>query len=309
MKIATTTGDFCDYEKEYDISAILPLMKESGFKHVDVNLSGAFKPDSPLCGDGWKSWAYDIKNTGERLGMDFVQAHSSDTVYDRGEKRGYLTSMIERELEVCEILGVPGVVVHGICKKDGGREEFMEKNTELYRELLKTAEKTGVAIYTENTCHKNAPSYHLFEGEDMNELVERVDHPLFGAVWDIGHAHVEGVDQYKAIMTMGRNLRALHVHDNFGVADVHIQPYAGNLCYDAILNGLVDSGYKGCFTLEAFSMPSPQTFCFCNRKSFEKDGRVYNRLGMPPVSIKIRSERLMHDVAQFMLEAYDCYEE
>ena len=61
--------------------------------------------------------------------------------------------------------------------------------------------------------------------------------------------------------------------------------------------------------MEAFSMPSPQTFCFCNRKSFEKDGRVYNRLGMPPVSIKIRSERLMHDVAQFMLEAYDCYEE
>lgn len=312
MKIATTTGDFLWYAEQWDVCSILTMMAESGVKHVDLNLGGAMVPGkSPLCSDKWEQWADDIGNTAVRLGLDFVQAHSSDTVYERGEKRDYLTSMIIREFEVCQKLDIPGMVVHGILNPSGDRGEFMVKNAEFYHELLPIVEKTGVQMFTENGCHQNTPLAKLFYGEDINELCGRVNHPLFGVCWDVGHSHLQGVDQYKEIVTMGSNLRAVHIHDNYNYAvkDLHIQPFGGNCCYDAIINGLLDIGFKGAFTLEAFSMPVASNFCFCNRKPFVLDGVVYDKVLMPPLDIKIRSERLMMDTARFMLEAYNCYED
>ena len=76
------------------------------------------------------------------------------------------------------MLGIPGMVVHGICRPNGTREEFMEANAKFYGELLPKAEATGVKIYTENTCRQNCPTYFLFEGADFNELRARLDnHP------------------------------------------------------------------------------------------------------------------------------------
>ncbi len=305
MKIAATTGDFLGYTKPVDISGALTLLADAGFRYADINLSDLVFHGSPLCGDSWESWAEDIGNTAARLGIGLVQAHASDSVYDRGAHREYRTSMIERELWICGKLGIPAMVVHGICTAPLTREDFMTGNTEFYKGLLQTAEKTGVTVCTENTCRQNAQTYYLYTAEDLNELCAMVDHPLFGVCWDVGHGHCHGVDPYATVMTLGKNLKAVHVHDNYATADLHIQPYAGNFCYDALLQGLKDSGYAGYFTLEAFCTPVAANFCFCNRKAFVRDGVTYDKVQMPPVSFKIRSERLMLDMAQWMLDAYE----
>lgn len=305
MKIATTTGDFLGYTKPGDISGALTLLADSGFRYADINLSDLVFEGSPLCGDVWEAWADDIGNTAARLGIVLVQAHASDTVYDRGAHREYRTAMIERELWICGKLGVPAMVVHGICTAPLTREDFMTGNTEFYKGLLQTAEKTGVTVCTENTCRQNAQTYYLYTAEDLNELCAMVNHPLFGVCWDVGHGHCHGVDPYTTVMNLGKNLKAVHVHDNYAAADLHIQPYAGNFCYDALLQGLKDSGYAGYFTLEAFCTPVAANFCFCNRKAFVKDGVTYDKVQMPPVSFKIRSERLMLDTVQWMLDVYE----
>jgi len=305
MKIAATTGDFLGYTKPGDISGALTLLADAGFRYADINLSDLVFHGSPLCGDSWEAWADDIGNTAARLGIGLVQAHASDSVYDRGAHREYRTSMIERELWICGKLGIPAMVVHGICTAPLTREDFMTGNTEFYKGLLQTAEKTGVTVCTENTCRQNAQTYYLYTAEDLNELCAMVDHPLFGVCWDVGHGHCHGVDPYATVMTLGKNLKAVHVHDNYATADLHIQPYAGNFCYDALLQGLKDSRYAGYFTLEAFCTPVAANFCFCNRKAFVKDGVTYNKVQMPPVSFKIRSERLMLDTVQWMLDAYE----
>jgi len=304
MRIATSTGDFRWYIDPADIPSILTVLAEAGFRYADLNLDGAFYEGSPLCGDAWEKWADDIGNTAARLGIGLVQAHSSDTVYEYGECREYLTSMIEREIKICGKLGVEQMIVHAVYTHDGEREPFMEKNTELYKSLMVTAEKGNVGICTENTCLGNCPHYFLFTAEDLNELCARVDHPLFGACWDVGHGHWQHVDPYKTVMALGKNLKALHVHDNFGDYDRHIQPYAGNFCFDALLLGLKDSGYSGCFTLEAFCSPVASNFCNCGRKPYVKDGVTYDKVLMPPLSIKIRGERLMLDTGEWMLESY-----
>ena len=305
MKIATTTGDFLDYVAKDDIQGAVRLLVKCGFRHIDVNLGGAVFKESRLCSDGWEKWAAEIKETGTELGVDFVQAHASDSAYAPGEKRDYCMDLLRRELRICKMLDIPGMVVHGICRPQGDREDFMRANTEMYAELLKTAEETGVRIYTENTCTANCPTYFLYEGADFNELRERLgNHPLFGCCWDVGHANVQSVDQYKCITEMGDGLMAVHIHDNDGRRDLHLQPYSGNTGYDAIIKGLLDVGFKGCFTLEAFSLPVAQTFYFCRRKRFTD----HDKLGMLPLEYKIRSQTYMLDVARYMLETYGCFE-
>lgn len=310
MKIATTTGDFKDYVAKDDIPQAVRLLAKCGFKHIDVSLDGAYFDGSRMLADKWENWVEEIRRTGEAVGVDFVQAHAINSAYAPGQDRDYRMGILRRQMKICAMLGIPGMVVHGICKSDGDREDFMKANAKMYSELLTTAEETGVRIYTENTCTRNCKTYFIYEGADFNELRERLgNHPLFGCCWDVGHANVQNVDQYKCITDMGDGLMAVHIHDNDGCRDLHLQPYSGGTDYDGIINGLLDINFKGPFTLEAFSVPVAPTFCFCNRKRFTQKGTNHERLWLPPIEFKQRGEKLMYDMTRWMLESYDCFEE
>ena len=49
-------------------------------------------------------------------------------------------------------------------------------------------------------------SFFPNSGADMKAFVEYVNHPLFHACWDTGHAHIGG-PQYDEIMTLGKRYR------------------------------------------------------------------------------------------------------
>ena len=308
MKIATSTGDFREYLDWDDAATATKLLAQCGFKHVDVNMYHSFDAGSALCSDNWREWADGIRRAGAEAGADFVQAHGSDGCFDPGEERDRRIEILKREMHVCQMLGIPRIVVHGVWRRGGSREEFMAANARFYRELLPTAEKTGVCVCTENTCRQNLPEYYIFEGSDFNELRERLGrHPLFGCCWDVGHANCHGVDQYKCIRELGDGLKAVHIHDtNFG-ADAHMAPFQGSVSYDAVINGLLDADFKGYFTLESYSLPiSPR---FCKRKRFTDKGPDFERLLTLPLEFKMRSEKFMLDVVRYMLNAYDCLDE
>ena len=308
MKIATSTGDFREYLDWNDAAQATLLLAQCGFKHIDLNMYHSFAEDSALCSDDWRKWAEGIRRAGAEAGADFVQAHGSDGCIDPGKERNRRIEILKRELRVCNMLGIRRLVIHGVWRRGGSREEFMAENARFYRELMPTAEETGVCVCTENTCRQNLPEYYLFEGSDFNELSERMGrHPLFGCCWDVGHANCHGVDQYKCIMELGDGLKAVHIHDtNFG-ADAHMAPFQGSVCYDAVINGLLDVGFKGYFTLESYSLPiAPK---FAKRKRFTQKGPDFERLTTLPLEFKMRSEKLLLDVARYMLTTYGCLEE
>jgi len=308
MKIATSTGDFREYLDWNDAAKATGLLAQCGFRHIDLNMYHSFAPDSALCSDNWREWAENIRRAGDEANVDFVQAHGSDGGIDPGEERDRRIEILKRELHVCKILGIPTIVVHGVWRRGGSREEFMAENARFYRELMPTAEETGVCVCTENTCRQNLPDYHLFEGSDFNELRARLDHhPLFGCCWDVGHANCHPVDQYKCIMELGNGLKAVHIHDTDFGADAHMAPFQGSVCYDAVINGLLDAGFNGYFTLESYSLPVPPHFC--RRKRFTDKGPDFERLQLLPLEFKMRSEKLLLDVARYMLTAYGCLEE
>jgi len=251
---------------------------------------------------------HEAAQTAQNMGCDFIQAHASDTVWETGLHREESIGFIQREFEACAMLGIPQIVVHAIYAKGNTWREFRRANQQMYETLLPCAEKNGVSILLENGCRQNCGGmYHLHSAGLLLTLIEDLkQHPLVGICWDVGHAHLQGCDQYAEIMELGSHLKAMHIHDNLGDRDVHLQPFTGNCAYDPIVKGLVDCGYQGYFTMEANSIPSPQGFI--GRHGFSLNQKNYNKLVRLPLALKQQSERLMYETGRYMLEQYQCFE-
>ena len=300
MKIATTLGDFGRYAGS--TKECIRLVHDAGFRYIDIGLGGRFFTD-----ENWLDIVKDLREYAEGLDMRFVQAHSPNAAVltpDRWEKEVFWG---KRSLEICRAFDIPQVVVHAAyTSKPVCRESWYELNTRFYRELLPTAEETGVTVLTENTTHANLPEgrFYLYTGKDMAEYIEYVDHPLFQAVWDTGHGTTEG-SQYDNILALGKHLKGLHVHDNNGKADEHTMPYTGVLNLDQVMNGLLDVGYEGYFTFEVLNALRAAKDGRQPRQVFERDTRLWQ----PTLEMQIDMERLLYHIGKHALTAYNCFEE
>lgn len=297
MKLATTTSDFGYYA---DLKECIKLIHDAGFRYIDIGLGGKFFTEND-----WERRANDIRDYAEGLGMKFVQAHSPNATILTGGRWEKEVFYGKRSIEICDILGVPNLVVHAAYDKDYDREQWYEENARFYKELFPMAEKTRVCLLTENTTHANLGGYFfMFTGMDMVEFIESIDHPLLQAVWDTGHGTTEG-SQYDNIMALGKHLRALHVHDNNGRADEHTMPYTGVLSLDQVMNGLIDVGYDGYFTFEVLNALRRAGDIRQKRQNFEKD----NRLAQPTLEMQIDMERLLYHIGKHALTSYGVFEE
>jgi len=228
-----------------------------------------------------------------------MQSHSSDSVYDKGEVRDHCDELLRREIEVCGMLDIPQIVIHSLWKEGKTWAEFNEANIEFYGSLLDTAEKNNVSLLLENSCyqHGNGTYYYLYAEQMLATIADMNYHPLIGVCWDVGHANMQGADQYKELVELGDRLRGLHIHDNYGNEDNHFIPYLGNCNYDAIIQALLDIDYKGYFNMEAYSL-FPAGF-----------GRKGNKLMNPSKELYVGAANLMYEIAKYMLMQYNCYEE
>ena len=109
----------------------------------------------------------------------------------------------------------------------------------------------------------------------MAEFCDYVNHPLFGACWDTGHANCEG-HQYEDIIAMGDRLKAIHFNDNRGEKDEHLMPFMGTMSMDDIMHGLLDMGFKGYFTLECDAMLKNGNGWPYKRRPSTRDSRLFD---------------------------------
>jgi len=314
MKIATNTnmpyGYICPDYRGDDVSKCFEFMKMTRFRYADLAMDAANFEGSAFAGPNWRVWAEEISKNAKQAGIGLIQAHSSDSVFDKGEKREKTVSIIKRQIEVCGILGIPQIVVHGLMKHGNTWKQFRSVNKEFYESILETAEKNNVMILLENGCYQNSAGmyYHVTAELILDTIADLGFHPLMNACWDVGHAHMQGVDQYTEIIELGSRLKGLHIHDNFGGGDTHSMPFTGSCGYDSIIKGLVDSGYDGYFTMEGFSLMPASWYCV-KRKGCEAAGEGGKKIIELPVEIYLQSENLMYEIAKYMLTQYDCFEE
>ena len=303
MKLVSTTGDLAPYYENRSIAAPVAGMRATGFRHLDLSMYTVIYPGSPWIspGDGWKKEVEDALTLAEKDGLDFCQAHSPDGEhFVPGEKRDALITATKRSIEACAMLGIGHTVVHAAPVPGGTQADFLRENVAFYKLFEEEAERFGVDLLTENSAEAWNPEYYLRTGEEMLAFVRAAGIPRLHICWDIGHANVQGREQYDDILAMGSELRALHVQDNYGKEDSHLAPLAGTVNFDRVLRGLIASGYRGDFTFEGGNTLR-RSGCWPHYRRNVLPGDL---LSEPPLHIQQKQISVMYEIGVWMLERY-----
>lgn len=301
MKLATTTGDFSAYTSSQEES--MRYIHQAGFQNLDYNFCTDYNQNTGLFGPEGAEHLQRVKRLADELSVQFVQAHAPmGAPIRRGDYHTAFVAATNRCIEACGELGIRNIVVHSGYEQGISKDETFDRNRDFFMELLPTAEKCGVNILVENfnkMCIDGM--YWIDNAPDLRAMVDHVDHPLFHACWDAGHANMQEMPQDEALRILGEHVYALHVQDNLGSDDSHIAPFCGTLNLDALMHGLQDIGYQGYFTFESgnFFRPASQ------RRPYPQD----ERLLQAPLELRIKAEALLYEIGRFTLAAYGCLEE
>ena len=299
MKLATTTGDFFSYTHSQTES--LRHIRAAGFRYADYNFGSDYRDRTGIYSEHYDAHIEEIARTAEDCGIRLIQSHSPMGKPLADETGTFLADTI-RCVDACGAWGIPNLVVHSGYRPGLTPEQTFLENREFFLPILERAEKYGVNILVENFNRMHVDGlYWIDNAPDLLAMIECVNHPLFHAVWDAGHANMQDMPQDEALRILGGHVRALHVQDNMGDTDSHLLPFLGTLNMDAVMHGLRDIGYTGYFTFEVGRIFTPAD----KRRPFPAD----TRLAGAPLALKDAAERYLYELGRCVLQAYDCFEE
>ncbi len=310
MKISTSRSNvwnFCCGEFEY-----YRHIRECGFRYIDYDFYSILSTDeSKYMQSDWQKQIALTREEMEKAGVKSLVAHApSGEPAAPGMTEPLLRRTI-RAIECSEVLGVENLVYHPGGQMGMTREEYLRFNVDYVRRMIPMLEKHNVVLLQENVGRWDEPFY-AHDAEEMLELIDRVNHPLYQACLDTGHLSLQDGEQYETIIGLGDHLRALHVQDNFGSLpvsltnrawrqDLHLPPLMGSVNFDEVLTGLQKIGYKGLFNLEA---ESPRVGSVMSA--------MYDKprcLEYMPLELVKEYYTIVYDITRHMLMKYDLYEE
>ena len=112
--------------------------------------------------------------------------------------------------------------------------------------LIDAAEATGVALALENML----PEHPGCEIRHILGTLEQVNSPSLGVCFDSGHAHVCG-NMKEFMEAVGEHTISIHMQDNDGTRDMHLQPPYGTTDWPAFVEVLHKVNYRRPITIEA----------------------------------------------------------
>lgn len=256
----------------------LPMFANAGFEALDFGFCDIYTPAQIYKGEHsdvfdlphsqFTDYFCEIKKTAEENGMVIGQTHApfpTQIVNGNKETNAYLKECILKSIEATALMGCKYIVIHpvfGDYYAPLTPEEEHRVNLEFYSSLIAQLKKYGVTACLENMwVSRNSGNFQKIYAAACNdydevnlyikELNEMAGEECFGFCFDSGHAVVVGADVAKAIKTLGKNIKVLHLHDVDGVHDNHTMPYVGVSDWGRILTALNDVGYKGTLNFEA----------------------------------------------------------
>ena len=210
----------------------LRLIKGAGFEGVLLwwAVQSDFEPPIPQKADAAR-----------RLGLEVVNGHlhfkhMNSMWLDGIEGESYCN-------ELCGLIasaasyGVPTLVVH--LTRSATPPEFNELGYGRFMRLVDIAERVGVDLAFEN----------LTVVDRLYTFMDRANSKRVGVCFDSGHNHCRCPER-RVCRDFKDRIFAVHLHDNNGVEDQHYIPFDGNDDWSIIRAELIDSSYKGPWSIE-----------------------------------------------------------
>lgn len=259
-----------------NFEAGLRMIRDAGFDSVDLNIDEqlhvgelAKTGQNPFFSQDTQTIVAHyapFKAAADALGLRFGQMHAPFPVYvrDNDDANRALFDAICKCMAVCEAIECPYLIVHPIAWP-GTQEEEWEKNIAFYSSIIPAAKQYDVCICLENMFHGRYGHIEDAVCSDFREAAAYIDalnelagEERFGFCYDVGHATLLGRDHRRSLNQLGKRLKTLHIHDNDGRGDLHMQPYAYTrgqqyvTDWDGFLAGLHDVGFDGVLSFETY---------------------------------------------------------
>lgn len=262
MKIATSMNIRSEGVTEPQLMAALA---RAGFDGIDLPFY-KHKDELDWADDKLAfAWVDQRVEWAKEAGIEWVQAHGPFfDMFGTDQQAKHSREACRHALKVCGRLGIPWMVLHPDIfpgNFDADHDAAMLKgNVDFFRSLLDDCEKHRVGLALENIYDLYAQTrgcQRYFAGipEEQCALIDELNHPLIGACWDTGHAHINNQDQRGGIIALGDRLKAIHIQETRAGKDRddHVLPYsieAPGVDWDGVTAGLRAINFPGPFTFE-----------------------------------------------------------
>jgi sugar phosphate isomerase/epimerase len=283
-----------------DIDAVCKMYKENGIDGVDFGFDcytvANGHRDRFFSGqsmDELKAFFTPYKEAFERHGIEVVQTHppfptvkfvsniTSETIEEYNLRA---LDAVKKTIELTAFFGCKYAVVHpahGVLDMD--LDEQKKANMKYYSQLIDDARKFGVTICLENMWNRrdggaivDSACSNPYEAVDyIDTLNDMAGEEIFAFCFDVGHANLTGKNIRNYLLTLGKRVKVLHIHDTDKLEDRHTLPYAyigtkgaSVTDYVVFLSGLRDIGYEGHISFEVGSafrvFPKPTHPALCS---------------------------------------------
>ncbi len=158
------------------------------------------------------------------------------------EQQSAAVADVKSSISMAQRLNCPFVTVHLGPRQDMSHSQMYESVINGLQAITTVAEEAGITILIEPlNWAVNHDGYFLKQSETAYEIVEDVNSPALGVLFDIYH---QQITEGNIISNLRQNIEYIkHIH----VADVpgRHEPGTGELNYENIFSVIDDSGYNG----------------------------------------------------------------
>ena len=281
MRICVQSQDLVD---DIGMHEAYRAIREAGFEAIDWNIDHAWKFSDLIKSEKLEGLCIFEKSEEEIFeyyreelslirenGLGISQAHAPFPAYDpkRPEILDYAIEIYKSIIRFCAAVGCPRIIIHGINRHPSWTSVTSEKCAELNAKLYESLIPTLREVKTVTVCLENLPMWDnvgsktaLSAGHctnpdraaaEIDALNEKAGAEYFGLCLDVGHLNICRTPLYDYIPTVGKRLKALHIHDNDQTNDLHMMPYTGTVRWDFFVRELKKIGYGGDLSFETFA--------------------------------------------------------
>lgn len=241
------TGDKVQFLPEQGIAKCA----EAGFRCMEYNFLNGPANDKVLASGDWRDRVARIDQVLKDHKITVPYTHDYWYLLSAAaglEDIAHKDEMVRRSVEASRMLGSRKMVVHtqSVYDADGyNQQKTWEYNMAFFSEMGELAAAHGMELLVENLFPIAGAIDFSSYAEELAELMQKLNDPMFGICWDFGHANMAKLDHEKALETVAPWLRLIHVDDNHAKTDDHTVPGYGNIPWEPVMQKLKAIGYTG----------------------------------------------------------------
>ena len=243
------------YFNKYGVREGAKRMREHGYDCVDYQ--GFVNTETDFFGLGEREFERTLTEQRKMIeseGITVNQVHGPWRYPPRdleAEDRAERFASMSKSIRGVSYLGCDKMVVHPLmpygADSDENPEKMREINYEFFARLAEVGKEYGVVVCYENMPFRKLP---ITSYKDVCDTARMIDSKYFKVCLDVGHCLTLSHSPADAVRYIGKDLYAMHVHDNDGTADQHLIPRQGIGDFRELTRALHEIGYEGVYSLE-----------------------------------------------------------